>query len=285
MKSPLAERPIFHQVQRRVETQIFLCVLAQYLLVAIENTRLDQGVHTSWASVRDSLATHHIVTIVLPTDTGATLRIRKGSTPESEHQRTLSTARRQRTNRAAEEIWSETGASPVHPPQLRDFTRANEIIRQFSPILGIPKSPRNGLPSIVRPCIRERTGRHRHAGFQRDISQGRAHAADAGAVAWVELILSGNQVKLCHGDKEELVTIHNRLGTQVVRRPERLSVAEPVADDEAMNFNGADGQRSQRAKPTFGCCFRSSQRSAHGHRSGGKRTPDYSRSKDGAAGI
>ena len=126
MKSPLAERPIFHQVQRRVETQIFLCVLAQYLLVAIENTRLDQGVHTSWASVRDSLATHHIVTIVLPTDTGATLRIRKGSTPESEHQRTLSTARRQRTNRAAEEIWSETGASPVHPPQLRNFTRANE---------------------------------------------------------------------------------------------------------------------------------------------------------------
>ena len=183
MKSPLAERPIFHQVQRRVETQIFLCVLAQYLLVAIENTRLDQGVHTSWASVRDSLATHHIVTIVLPTDTGATLRIRKGSTPESEHQRTLSTARRQRTNRAAEEIWSETGASPVHPPQLRDFTRANEIIRQFSPILGIHKSPRNGLPSIVRPCIRERTGRHRHAGFQRDISQGRVHAADAGAVA------------------------------------------------------------------------------------------------------
>ena len=85
MKSPLAERPIFHQVQRRVETHIFLCVLAYHLLVAIEKTLLDQGVHTSWASVRDALATHHIVTIVLATESGATLRIRKASTPESEH--------------------------------------------------------------------------------------------------------------------------------------------------------------------------------------------------------
>ena len=51
----------------------------------IEKTLLDQGVHTSRASVRDALATHHIVTIVLPTDSGATMRIRKPSTPESEH--------------------------------------------------------------------------------------------------------------------------------------------------------------------------------------------------------
>ena len=85
MKSPLAERPIFHQVQRRVETHIFLCVLAYHLLVAIEKTLFDQGVHTSWASVRDALATHAIVTIVLPADSGATLRIRKASTAESEH--------------------------------------------------------------------------------------------------------------------------------------------------------------------------------------------------------
>lgn len=85
MKSPLAERPIFHQVQRRVETHIFLCVLAYHLLVAVEKTLLDQGIHTSWASVRDALATHHIVTIVLATENGATLRIRKAATPESEH--------------------------------------------------------------------------------------------------------------------------------------------------------------------------------------------------------
>lgn len=86
MKSPLAERPIFHQVERRVETHIFLCVLAYHLLVAIETTLLGHGLHTSWATVRDALATHQVVTIVLPTEGGRVLRIRQGTTPERDHQ-------------------------------------------------------------------------------------------------------------------------------------------------------------------------------------------------------
>jgi len=85
MKSPLAERPIFHHLERRVETHIFLCVLAYHLLVAIETTLLGHGLHTSWATVRETLATHQVVTIVLPTDGGRILKIRKGTTPESEH--------------------------------------------------------------------------------------------------------------------------------------------------------------------------------------------------------
>jgi len=85
MKSPLSERPIFHHLERRVETHIFLCVLAYHLLVAIENTLLDKGVHTSCHTVRNTLQTHQVCTVVLPTDGGAVLRIRKGSTPEPAH--------------------------------------------------------------------------------------------------------------------------------------------------------------------------------------------------------
>jgi transposase len=85
MKSPLAERPIFHQLERRVETHIFLCVLAYHLLVAIEKTLRDKGVHTSWGTVRDLLKTHQVATIALPADQGAVLRIRKGTVPEPEH--------------------------------------------------------------------------------------------------------------------------------------------------------------------------------------------------------
>jgi transposase len=85
MKSPLSERPIFHHLERRVETHIFLCVLAYHLLVAIENTLLDKGVHTSWHTVRQTLETHQVCTVVLPTDRGAVLRIRRSSTPEPEH--------------------------------------------------------------------------------------------------------------------------------------------------------------------------------------------------------
>ncbi|MGH7070308.1 MAG: IS1634 family transposase [Acetobacteraceae bacterium] len=84
MKSPLAERPIFHQLDRRTETHIFLCVLAYHLLIAIEKILLDQGIHTSWATVRDTLKTHQLCTVVLPTSNGSSLRIRKAATPEPE---------------------------------------------------------------------------------------------------------------------------------------------------------------------------------------------------------
>ena len=85
MKSPLCERPIFHHLEHRVESHIFLCVLAYHLLVAIETTLLRQEIHTSWATVRDLLATHAIVTIVLPTSRDGVLRIRRDATPGPDH--------------------------------------------------------------------------------------------------------------------------------------------------------------------------------------------------------
>jgi transposase len=85
LKSPLAERPIFHHKECRVEAHIFLCVLAYHLLIAIEKTLLDQGVHTSWATVREQLKTHQVNTIILPTRGSMELRIRKATTPEPVH--------------------------------------------------------------------------------------------------------------------------------------------------------------------------------------------------------
>ena len=84
MKSPLAERPIFHHLEHRVESHVFVCLLAFHLLVAIEKTLLDHGVHTSWATVRDVLKTHQVSTVVLPTINGRCLRIRTGATPDPE---------------------------------------------------------------------------------------------------------------------------------------------------------------------------------------------------------
>jgi transposase len=85
MKSPLSERPIFHHLQHRVETHIFLCVLAYHLLVAVEKSFLDQGIHTSWATLREQLRTHQVVTAVLPTTNGHLLKIRRATTPEPQH--------------------------------------------------------------------------------------------------------------------------------------------------------------------------------------------------------
>jgi transposase len=86
MKSPLAERPIWHHLERRTDTHIFLCVLAYHLLISIEKTLLDKGVHTSWSTVRDILKTHQICTVVLPTDDASCLRIRKAATPDPDVQ-------------------------------------------------------------------------------------------------------------------------------------------------------------------------------------------------------
>lgn len=85
MKSPLAERPIFHHLEHRAETHIFLCVLAYHLLVGIEKTLRDSGLYTSWATVRETLRTHQVCTVVLPADDGMTLRIRRATKPEREH--------------------------------------------------------------------------------------------------------------------------------------------------------------------------------------------------------
>lgn len=85
MKSPLMERPIFHHLEHRVQTHIFLCVLAYHLLVSVEKHFLDQGIHTSWDTLRQELSTHQVVTILLPADNGECLKIRKGTTPEPLH--------------------------------------------------------------------------------------------------------------------------------------------------------------------------------------------------------
>ncbi len=91
MKTPLMERPIFHQLKNRTQTHIFLCVLAYHLLVAIEKRFLDQGIHTSWWSIRQQLSTHQVVTVVLPTTDGGVLKIRKGTVPEPIHREIYTT--------------------------------------------------------------------------------------------------------------------------------------------------------------------------------------------------
>src|SRR5271166_6550658 len=92
IKTPLMERPIFHHLQNRTQTHIFLCVLAYHLLAAIEHRFLQAGVHTSWGSIRDQLRTHQVITIVLPEDHhGGVLTIRKATAPEPEHRQIYAT--------------------------------------------------------------------------------------------------------------------------------------------------------------------------------------------------
>jgi transposase len=91
MKSPLRERPIFHHLQDRTQTHIFLCVLAYHLLVAIEKRFLDRDLHTSWSTLRQQLSTHQVITVVLPTTDGKVVKIRRATAPEPIHREIYAT--------------------------------------------------------------------------------------------------------------------------------------------------------------------------------------------------
>jgi len=83
MKSPLAVRPVYHQLQHRVEAHIFVCVLAYHLLVAIETMLKRTGIGGSWETVRQQLSTHQVVSALLPTPSGQILEIRRDTTPNA----------------------------------------------------------------------------------------------------------------------------------------------------------------------------------------------------------
>jgi transposase len=91
MKSPLLERPIFHHLKNRVQTHIFLCILAYHLLVAIEKMFLDRGIHTSWDTLRSQLTTHQVVTVILPASNGDVLKIRKAGRADPIHKQIYQT--------------------------------------------------------------------------------------------------------------------------------------------------------------------------------------------------
>jgi transposase len=82
LKGTLDMRPVYHRKETRVETHIFLCVLAYHLQAAIEHLLHQAGDHTSWETLRKELSTHHVATVVMPTADGRKLAIRRGSIPE-----------------------------------------------------------------------------------------------------------------------------------------------------------------------------------------------------------
>lgn len=83
MKSPLAMRPVYHQLQNRVEAHIFVCVLAYHLLIAIETLLKRANIQSSWETIRRQLSTHQVVSTLLPSKTGQVLEIRRDTKPNA----------------------------------------------------------------------------------------------------------------------------------------------------------------------------------------------------------
>jgi len=83
LKSDCGLRPNFHQLESSYgRTHIFISILAYQLQRFILYQLQQHGDHRSWSTLRRVLQTHIYSTIVIPTHTGVTYRIRKPGIPE-----------------------------------------------------------------------------------------------------------------------------------------------------------------------------------------------------------
>jgi len=85
LKSELGIRPVYHQKEGRVDSHIFISVLAYHLLHSIEENLKQKGDCRSWKTIREVLSSHTRVTVNLASENGLGYHIRVCTTPEKEH--------------------------------------------------------------------------------------------------------------------------------------------------------------------------------------------------------
>jgi len=89
LKTDLGLRPVYHQVERRVEGHLFISVLAYHFVHAIRLQLKAQGVDDAWESLRETLAGQQRITTTLQRRDGRAVHVRKATRPEPHQQKIL----------------------------------------------------------------------------------------------------------------------------------------------------------------------------------------------------
>ena len=87
LKTDPGLRPVFHQIDRRVEGHLFISVLAYHFVHTLRLQLKERGNDASWETLRETLATQQRVTATLQRRDGRTVHVRKATRPEPHHQR------------------------------------------------------------------------------------------------------------------------------------------------------------------------------------------------------
>ena len=88
LKTSLGFRPVFHQLEMRSDSHLFISVLAYHILHTIESRLRSHGDHRSWKTIRTILSTHQLLTIEYNYKEEEIIRhghMRLCSLPETEH--------------------------------------------------------------------------------------------------------------------------------------------------------------------------------------------------------
>ena len=86
LKTDLGLRPVFHQIDRRVEGHLFITVLAYHFVHTMRLQLKAQGIDDSWETLRETLATQRRVTATMQRRDGRAVHVRKATRPEPYHQ-------------------------------------------------------------------------------------------------------------------------------------------------------------------------------------------------------
>jgi hypothetical protein len=82
LKTDLGLRPVYHQIQRRVEGHLFISVLAYYLVHTLRLQLKAKGINEAWETIRNTLSTQVRITTTLQRRDGRAVHVRKASRPE-----------------------------------------------------------------------------------------------------------------------------------------------------------------------------------------------------------
>lgn len=82
LKTDLGLRPVYHQIERRVEGHLFISVLAYHFVHTLRLQLKAGGIDDAWDSVRETLAGQQRITTTLQRRDGRTVHVRKTTRPE-----------------------------------------------------------------------------------------------------------------------------------------------------------------------------------------------------------
>ena len=88
LKSELGLRPIYHQIESRVNGHIFITLIAYHLVQTIRRQLKQNNICDSWQTIRHKMCNRQRVTVILKRKDGKTLHIRKTTQPEP-HQKEI----------------------------------------------------------------------------------------------------------------------------------------------------------------------------------------------------
>ncbi len=83
MKSELGMRPVYHQKEQRVTAHLFITLLAYHLVHTIRYQLKRKGIHLSWDSIRQQLATQQRITLSMTNREQKTIFVRTTSKAEA----------------------------------------------------------------------------------------------------------------------------------------------------------------------------------------------------------